>query len=111
MPTILPISDLRNYSDVLHKVDVDKPVYLTRNGLGTYVISKIDDYNRDETAEKLLQLIQEGEKSIADGEIRRRISQAPNHHAMTVVFTGIARQHIDTIVHYLSRELHLWNMA
>jgi prevent-host-death family protein len=66
MPTILPLSDLRNYTDVLKQVDVDKPVYLTRNGRGTYVISKIDDYNREETAEKLLELVKEGEKSIAD---------------------------------------------
>ena len=66
MPTILPISDLRNYTDVLNKVDVDKPVYLTRNGRGSYVILKIDDYNHEETAEKLLALIREGEKSIAD---------------------------------------------
>ena len=66
MPTILPISDLRNYTDVLNKVDVDKPVYLTRNGRGSYVISKIDDYDREETAEKLLELVREGEKSIAD---------------------------------------------
>ena len=67
MPIILPISDLRNYTDVLNKVEVDKPVYLTRNGRGSYVISKIDDYNREETAEKLLQVVQEGEKSINDG--------------------------------------------
>ncbi len=67
MPTILPISDLRNYTDVLNKVDVDKPVYLTRNGRGSYVISKINDYNREETAEKLLLLIEEGEKSITIG--------------------------------------------
>ncbi len=35
MPNILPISDLRNYTEVLNKVDVDKPVYLTRNGRGS----------------------------------------------------------------------------
>ena len=64
MPTILPISDLRNYTAVLNKVDVNKPVYLTRNGRGTYVISKIDDYDREETAEKLLQLVLQAEKSI-----------------------------------------------
>lgn len=45
MPTILPISDLRNYTDVLNQVDVNKPVYLTRNGRGSYVITKIDDYD------------------------------------------------------------------
>jgi antitoxin Phd len=64
MPTILPISDLRNYTEVLKRVDVDKPVYLTRNGRGTYVISKLDDYDREATAEQLLLAIQKGEKSI-----------------------------------------------
>ena len=62
MPTILPISDLRNYSDVLNKVDVDRPVYLTRNGRGAYVISKIDDYNKEATVEQLLAGIKEAEE-------------------------------------------------
>jgi PHD/YefM family antitoxin component YafN of YafNO toxin-antitoxin module len=70
MPKILPISDLRNYTEVLSQVDVDKPVYLTRNGRGTYVISKIDDYDRDETVEELLKEIQKGEKSLTkDGGV------------------------------------------
>ena len=64
MPRILPISDLRNYTEVLSQVDVDKPVYLTRNGRGTYVISKIDDYDHDETVEELLKEIRKGEKSL-----------------------------------------------
>jgi prevent-host-death family protein len=64
MPTILPISDLRNYTEVLNRVDVDKPVYLTRNGRGTYVISKIDDYDREATAEQLLAEIIKGEQSV-----------------------------------------------
>jgi PHD/YefM family antitoxin component YafN of YafNO toxin-antitoxin module len=68
MPKILPISDLRNYTEVLSQVDVDKPVYLTRNGRGTYVISKIDDYDHDETAEELLKEIKKGEKSLANEE-------------------------------------------
>ena len=45
MPTILPISDLRNYTEVLNQVDLDKSVYLTRNGRGSYIITKIDDYD------------------------------------------------------------------
>ena len=67
MPTILPISDLRNYTDVLNRVDVDKPVYLTRNGRGTYVISKLDDYDRDTTAEQLIAEIKKGEVSAKEG--------------------------------------------
>ena len=69
MPNILPISDLRNYTEVLNKVDVDKPVYLTRNGRGSYVISKIDDYDRDTTVEELLKEIQKGEKSLKDNGV------------------------------------------
>ena len=63
MPTILPISDLRNYTEVLNRVDVDKHVYLTRNGRGRYVISKIDDYDRETTVEQLLAEIKKGEQS------------------------------------------------
>lgn len=68
MPKILPISDLRNYTEVLNQVDVDKPVYLTRNGRGTYVISKIDDYDRDVTVEDLIKEIKKGEKSVKHGK-------------------------------------------
>lgn len=63
MPTILPISDLRNYTEVLNRVDVEKPVYLTRNGRGSYVISKIDDYDRETTVEQLLAEIKKGKQS------------------------------------------------
>jgi PHD/YefM family antitoxin component YafN of YafNO toxin-antitoxin module len=63
MPTILPISDLRNYTDVLNRVDVDKPVYLTRNGRGTYVISRLDDYDKETAVENLLNEIKQGESS------------------------------------------------
>jgi PHD/YefM family antitoxin component YafN of YafNO toxin-antitoxin module len=64
VPTILPISDLRNYTEVLNQVDVNKPVYLTRNGRGRYVISKIDDYDPEITAEQLLAEIKKGEASL-----------------------------------------------
>ncbi len=66
MPIILPISDLRNYTEVLNKVDVNKPVYLTRNGRGRYVISKLDDYEPGVTAEQLLAEIKKGEDSLSE---------------------------------------------
>ena len=34
MPNIKPISDLRNYTEVLKEVDTASRVYLTRNGHG-----------------------------------------------------------------------------
>jgi PHD/YefM family antitoxin component YafN of YafNO toxin-antitoxin module len=68
VPNILPISDLRNYTEVLNQVDVDRPVYLTRNGRGTYVISKIDDYDRDATVKDLLNEIRKGEESLVKND-------------------------------------------
>lgn len=44
MPNIRPISDLRNYSEVLRDVTVGAPVFLTKNGQGRYVILDIQDY-------------------------------------------------------------------
>jgi PHD/YefM family antitoxin component YafN of YafNO toxin-antitoxin module len=69
MPTILPISDLRNYTEVLNRVDVNKPVYLTRNGRGSYVISKIDDYDSEATVEKLVAEIRKGEESFKNERV------------------------------------------
>lgn len=49
MPNIKPISDLRNYTEVLKQVDVSNRVYLTRNGHGEYGIltmSEIDELDR-----------------------------------------------------------------
>ena len=46
MPNIKPISDLRNYSEVLRDVTIDSPVFLTKNGRGRYAIMDIQDYER-----------------------------------------------------------------
>ena len=49
MPNIKPISDLRNYTDVLKEVDASSRVYLTRNGHGAYAIvpiSEIEELDR-----------------------------------------------------------------
>ena len=43
MPNIKPISDLRNYSEVLHDVAVGAPVFLTKNGRGRYAIIDMQD--------------------------------------------------------------------
>ena len=49
MPNIKPVSDLRNYTDVLKEVDASSRVYLTRNGHGAYGIltmAEIDELDR-----------------------------------------------------------------
>lgn len=43
MPAIMPISDLRNYTDVLKEVDASNRVYLTRNGRGAYAIMTVEE--------------------------------------------------------------------
>ena len=70
MPNIRPISDLRNYTDVLREVRDNHPVYLTRNGRGEYAIVKIDELDRLRASVALLAQLEEGEKSArADGWI------------------------------------------
>lgn len=63
MPNIKPISDLRNYTEVLREVSVNNPVYLTKNGRGEYAIVKIDELDKLRASVKLLAHIEEGEKS------------------------------------------------
>ena len=53
MPIIKPISDLRNYPEVLRDVKSGSPVYLTKNGTGRYVLLDISDYGIVEAALKL----------------------------------------------------------
>lgn len=54
MPNIKPISDLRNYTEVLHDVAVGAPVFLTKNGRGKYAIVDMQDYEKNQAALKLL---------------------------------------------------------
>jgi prevent-host-death family protein len=63
LPNIKPISDLRNYTEVLNEVNEGNPVYLTRNGRGEYAIVKISELEKLKSAIKLLANIEEGEKA------------------------------------------------
>ena len=54
MPNIKPISDLRNYSEVLHDVDVGAPVFLTKNGRGKYAIMDMREYEKIQATIKLM---------------------------------------------------------
>ena len=48
MPNIKPISDLRNYGEVLRDVAVGAPVFLTKNGHGRYAVLDIEEYKEYE---------------------------------------------------------------
>ena len=63
MPNIKPISDLRNYTDILKQVDVSKRVYLTRNGHGEYGILTMDEIDELERYRAAYQLISKLKKS------------------------------------------------
>lgn len=63
MPNIKPISDLRNYSDVLRDVSVGSPVFLTKNGRGRYAIVDMQDYEKTRAALQLVNELAKGKKS------------------------------------------------
>lgn len=67
MPCILPVSDLRNYNEVLKNVSKDSPVYLTKNGRGCYVVIDIQEYERMVAELKLRHALEEGERSAEQG--------------------------------------------
>jgi prevent-host-death family protein len=48
MPNIKPVSDLRNYGEVLRHVAIGSPVFLTKNGHGRYAVLDIDEYKEYE---------------------------------------------------------------
>lgn len=63
MPSIKPVSDLRNYNEVLRDVDNGEPVFLTKNGRGRFVILDIDEYEKINATLKLMSELEKGERS------------------------------------------------
>ncbi|MEI3337119.1 MAG: type II toxin-antitoxin system prevent-host-death family antitoxin [Clostridium sp.] len=69
MPNIKPVSDLRNYNEVLRDIAVGEPVFLTKNGRGRYVLIDIEEYEKTKVTIKLLSKLSEAEDSIKDEEM------------------------------------------
>lgn len=67
MPNIRPVSDLRNYGEVLKEISVDAPVFLTKNGRGKYVILDMEEYERTKATIKLMSQLAKGEASVKEG--------------------------------------------
>ena len=63
MPKIKPVSDLRNYNEVLRDVTIKEPVFLTKNGRGRYALMDIRDYEHMRAAIRLLSELSKGERS------------------------------------------------
>jgi antitoxin Phd len=68
MPNIKPVSDLRNYTEVLRSCQVGNPVFLTKNGRGRYVLLDIQEYEKQQAVIKLLSKLSEAEAVIKTGE-------------------------------------------
>ncbi|GBR74668.1 antitoxin phd [Candidatus Termititenax aidoneus] len=67
MPTIKPVSDLRNYTEVLRDIAVDAPVFLTKNGHGLYALMALQDYEKMQATNQLLSELARGRQSGAKG--------------------------------------------
>ena len=67
MPNIKPVSDLRNYNEVLKDVAVGQPVFLTKNGRGKYAVVDIEEYERNRAILKLMAELAKGEQSAKEG--------------------------------------------
>ncbi len=64
MPNIKPVSDLRNYYDVLSEVRENEPVYLTKNGRGAYAIISMEEYEQFERFRASVELYSEIKKAL-----------------------------------------------
>ena len=63
MPSIKPVSDLRNYNEVLRDVSAGRPVFLTKNGRGRFAIIDMADYEKTQATLELLTELTKGKKS------------------------------------------------
>ena len=63
MPNIKPISDLRNYTEVLRDVAIGEPVYLPKKGRGRDVILDIQAFEKEKAARRLMAELDRARKS------------------------------------------------
>jgi len=68
MPNIKPVSDLRNYGEVLRDVAVGQPVFLTKNGRGRYAVIDMEEYRQYEKMKAMDRLLTELDKGRRSGE-------------------------------------------
>ena len=68
MSNIKPISDLRNYGEVLRDVAIGSPVFLTKNGHGRYAVLDIEEYKEYEKMLAWRKLKSELDKGRQSGE-------------------------------------------
>ena len=68
MPNMKPVSDLRNYGEVLRDVAVGQPVFLTKKGHDRYAVLDMEEYRQYEVLQSKEKLLSELEKGRRSGE-------------------------------------------
>ena len=63
MLNIEPVSDLSNYGKILQSIEIDQPVFLTKNGQDRYAVLDIHDYDKIQAAFKLMSELSKGKAS------------------------------------------------
>ena len=79
MPAIMPVTDLRNYGEVLREVSPGHPVFLTRNGRGRYAVVDMEDWDLSNAARQLVSELDRGRASADAGTMT--FAQAREHLA------------------------------
>jgi len=69
VPTIRPISDLRNCSNEISELchTSREPIFITKNGIGDMVVMSIEAYERQQAKLELYAQLAEAEAEIASG--------------------------------------------
>jgi len=69
MPSIRPISDLRNHSNEISEFcrTAHEPVFITKNGVGDMVVLSLEMYERQQAQLELYAKLAEAEAEIAAG--------------------------------------------
>ena len=75
MPTIVPVSTLRSYTEVLEDVRPGSPVFLTKNGHGSYVILDMADYDHLVAELQRGRMSGESEGWVSASDVRARFSE------------------------------------
>ena len=84
MPTIRPISDLRNKTHEISAIchESDAPVFITKNGTGDLVVMSVEAYERTQAQLDLYRLLSQAEADVRAGDrgigpttMRKRLSR------------------------------------
>jgi prevent-host-death family protein len=70
MPTIRPISDLRNKASEISRIchESGEPVFITKNGEGNLVVMSLAAWERERARLELYRLLDEAEADVRSGD-------------------------------------------